>query len=293
MKKLLFVVGMMMLCIPIQSKLYAQANVKKPKIAVMNFVNATGRMDYDYLQQSIPENIITTFSRSPNVIIIERSILASIISELELAQSGIVDESTAAKVGNALGADGVITGSCTMFGDQLRMNARLIDVQTIQVEFSKQVSGTDAETLIDELAAQLLMQITPDAAEKARLLDERERKIKSLESQMKSPLLAGAGGFILPVLGHAYVGGTFNIIRGLAYTTGPVFVVLGISLNIDEPGEHSPPILIGLGICLVSSIDAIVTVSNRNKKIRDRGLKIGFEPGADRKSAYLALTYRF
>ena len=274
------------------TNLYAQTQQKNPKIAVMDFVNASGRSEYNYLQRSISENIITTFANSRYVTVVERARLITVMNELKLGLTGLVDESTAAKVGHALGADGIIVGSFTILGDQLRINARLIDVQTIRVEFAKQVTGTNIASLVDEISDLLLIEITPDQSEKNELLKQRNNRINQFQSQFKSPGIAAIGGFLLPIAGHAYVGGNASVIRGIIYTgCGTALMALGIAWDLGDDGLH--PFLTGVGINLVSSIDAGISASNHNKRIRTKGFSLNLNPNPMNKTYLMTLSYKF
>ena len=271
---------------------YAQNLQKNPKIAVMDFINVSGRAKYDYLQRSISENIITTFAESRNVILVERARLRSALNELKLGLTGLVDESTAAKVGSALGADGIIVGSYTILGDQLRINARLIDVQTIQAVFAKQVSGTNLVSLIDEISDILLIEITPNQFEKAELLRKGSIREKQLQSRFKNPGIAAVGSLLIPIAGHAYAGGNANIMRGVIYTgVGTSLLTIGIISGLGDDGLI--PFLIGAGIHLASAVDAGISANRNNNKIRTEGLRLGLNPDPENKSYYLSLSYTF
>jgi hypothetical protein len=77
---------------------------------------------------------------------------------MQLAQTGIVDEQMAVQVGKAVGADAVIVGSFLQIGDVIRINARLINVETSEIIVAEQVSGkpgTELFDLMDQTAASM------------------------------------------------------------------------------------------------------------------------------------------
>lgn len=292
MKRLVSIVCAVTSGILIILPVFACAQTEKPTIAVMDFANESGRSEYDYLQGSISENIITTIAQSQNVTVVERARLMAALNELKLGQTGLVDASAAAEVGNALGADGIIVGSLTILGNEFRLNARLIDVETIQVKYAKQVAGTNISSIVDRMSDLLLMEITPDLSEKQALLVKLKLRDDLFKSQLKSPGTAAIGGFLIPIVGHAYVGGSGNIIRGVLYTiASPTLIIIGATAQTDDtlPGM----LIAAAGVHLVSAVDAALSASSNNKKIRTGGVKLGLYPNPVNKSFTLSLSYRF
>ena len=52
------------------------------------------------------------------------------MKELELSQSGIIDTSEAKKIGKIAGATAIVTGSVVKIKDYMRLDARIIDVES-------------------------------------------------------------------------------------------------------------------------------------------------------------------
>ncbi|WP_168161531.1 FlgO family outer membrane protein [Ectothiorhodospira sp. BSL-9] len=82
----------------------------------------------------VDELVLSFFSMPDNQLsIIERSQLDRIFSELELSLSGAVDVNTTQELGRVHGVDTLLVGTLSTIGDDLRVNARLIDTETAQV----------------------------------------------------------------------------------------------------------------------------------------------------------------
>ena len=82
----------------------------------------------------VDELVLNLFSLPGNQLsIIERSQLDRIFSELELSLSGAVDANTTKELGRVHGVETLLVGTLTNLGDDLRVNARLIDTETAQV----------------------------------------------------------------------------------------------------------------------------------------------------------------
>lgn len=82
----------------------------------------------------VDELVLSLFRLPDNQLsIIERSQLDRIFSELELSLSGAVDVNTTQELGRVHGVDTLLVGTLSNFGEDLRVNARLIDTETAQV----------------------------------------------------------------------------------------------------------------------------------------------------------------
>lgn len=82
----------------------------------------------------VDELVLSLFSLPDNQLsIIERSQLDRIFSELELSLSGAVDVNTTQELGRVHGVDTLLVGTLSNFGEDLRVNARLIDTETARV----------------------------------------------------------------------------------------------------------------------------------------------------------------
>ena len=102
-------------------------------IAVMPFTNLTGQKEYDWLSTGIGEVFTTKLGSLPCFNLVERIKISEILKEMELGQTGLIDENTAPQVGKMLGAEGLVTGSFQIVGQAIRMDARLLDVETGRV----------------------------------------------------------------------------------------------------------------------------------------------------------------
>ena len=90
---------------------------EKPSIAVLPFDNLSGDPDQDYIADGITENIITGLSQIPEMFVISRNSAFTYKGKpVKIKQ-----------VSEELGVRFVLEGSIQKEGDQLRVNAQLID----------------------------------------------------------------------------------------------------------------------------------------------------------------------
>jgi|GEM_PF-5275399 TolB-like protein len=103
---------------------------EKVKIGILEFQSLNEEAKKDNLGKIISEMLTTSFVNSEAFKIIEREQLQKIIKEFKLSQSGIIDTSHAKQIGKMAGADAIVTGSVTKIGNDLRLDARIIDVES-------------------------------------------------------------------------------------------------------------------------------------------------------------------
>jgi len=114
------------------SKLQKEQSVKiyvpKKTIAVMDF-SLIG-MKSSSIEKFALEDMTTKFVQSGQYIVVERTKLDTILQEQKLADSGLLDEQSASKVGKLVSADIILTGTFAKRGKQWKVNLRLVDVTT-------------------------------------------------------------------------------------------------------------------------------------------------------------------
>jgi len=106
-----------------------QSNNKK-KIAVIEFSNLNrGVTEFG---QFLAEELITQLFlvNVGKFDVVERQQLQKIIDEHQLGSSGILDGAAMGKIGKLLGVDAIVSGSITDLGNSVKINARLIAVDT-------------------------------------------------------------------------------------------------------------------------------------------------------------------
>ena len=102
----------------------------KNKIAIVEFSYFTEKTTA--LDKLLTERVATKLYLSSNdkFRIIERMLLDKILEEHELEYSGLLEPSKSQRIGKILGIDAIVTGTIAKDGDNLVVNARLIDFET-------------------------------------------------------------------------------------------------------------------------------------------------------------------
>lgn len=129
---------------------HAQA---RPRIAVMNFQNNSQWSWWgDQLGGAAADEIITQLVKGNKFSVIERQQLQAILQEQHLGQSGLTNPATAAKVGQLLGAQLIMTGSITQFS----IERTQLGVRGIGGAYSKAESKLDVR-VIDTSTGEILL----------------------------------------------------------------------------------------------------------------------------------------
>ena len=92
------------------------------------------------LGQILSSKIMETIKKRGDYVVVERERLLRVLEELHLGTTGPVDEATRLKVGKIVGARWMIFGGYLVIGDQMRLDLRLVEVETGKIR--KAVSRT-------------------------------------------------------------------------------------------------------------------------------------------------------
>lgn len=104
---------------------------QKRRIAVVEFVDLKGNTS-DF-GRYLAEELITRLFQTGKIKVIERQLLNKVVAEQKLSLTGVIEPSSAQKLGKLLGVDAICAGSVSDLGKTLKINARLIDTETGEV----------------------------------------------------------------------------------------------------------------------------------------------------------------
>lgn len=93
------------------------------KIAIIPFTMNSDR-DLTFLQEGIMDMLISRLAWKGEVELIEKAVVKKAVAQYQ----GPVDRARALEIGKVLGADYVITGSLTVFGESVSIDAKILDV---------------------------------------------------------------------------------------------------------------------------------------------------------------------
>ncbi len=137
------------------------------RVAVMPFVNASSDASLDPLGTGLQAMLTTDLASTNALQLVERARLGEIQTELALAQSSAIDPTTAAKIGKLAGATHLLAGAFTVVGKTMRLDARLIEVDSgLVFVTSKHEGDKDAffeleKALVNDIVQALKVTVPP------------------------------------------------------------------------------------------------------------------------------------
>jgi len=127
-------------------------------MAVAYFDNHTGQDQLEGLSKGLADMLLTDLSVAKELTLVERERLNDILAEMKLGESEVIDAKTAQKMGKLLGADLILTGGISAVEPTLRIDARIITVETGEILATAKADGPSAEffTVEADLVRRLL-----------------------------------------------------------------------------------------------------------------------------------------
>jgi tetratricopeptide (TPR) repeat protein len=138
------------------------------RLVVMPFQNLSRQPEDEWLADSFSENLTVALAQAPSLQVIERSQIHLVLQEQAFAQSALADTESAPALGKLMGARKMLLGNYQKVGDQLLINARVIDVSTglVEAQSALQLEGklADLFQIQRRLSSQVLQRLaTPTA----------------------------------------------------------------------------------------------------------------------------------
>lgn len=127
-------------------------------IAVMGFSDTSADKQAEGFNRALQEMLTTDLSTSRDVRVVERTQLEEVLQELKLGKTEFLDQASAARVGKGLGAQAILTGSLWIRDGTMRIDARLVHVETGEIILPEKIVGA-ADSFLDlekELATKIV-----------------------------------------------------------------------------------------------------------------------------------------
>lgn len=128
-------------------KIYA-ANQRKQRLVVASFTYNNHLTEFSI---SLQEKLITALVHQ-GLKVVERSQLEKVLMEQQLSYSGLVDLNSAQQIGKLLSAAAMILGTITDEGNEVAVNARLVEVGTADIVTAAEVELAKTPVVVKGLA---------------------------------------------------------------------------------------------------------------------------------------------
>jgi len=141
----LFALSLLVLCL-FRAEV-AVAAEPLPTVAVLYFDYTGKDQELEVLRKGLAQMLISDLSGTDTIRVVERDRLEDILTELKLQGSGKIDPKSAAKLGKLLGAKYLVVGGYFDLQGALRVDARIVDVETGRVVKSFGTNGKPGDFL--------------------------------------------------------------------------------------------------------------------------------------------------
>ncbi|HJZ12079.1 MAG TPA: protein kinase, partial [Acidobacteriota bacterium] len=159
-----------------------QSVVNAASIAVLPFVNKTGKQDMEWVESAAGDLLITGLSNSGNLRVVTSDRIFQTLQDLKIGQEMNAQEIK--KVAEILDTDFLIQGSFTQAGSIFRADVKMIDIKTQGDPVHLKVTGAKEEDvfpMIDQLALQIQQNLQMDRAAPASVSPVPLATLKAFE----------------------------------------------------------------------------------------------------------------
>jgi TolB-like protein len=149
-----------------------KAAAKAPVVAVLPFKTLNKEEAHQHYGEGASDAIVNKIVNDKALKVVEESHLDKAVARLARNQTGLFSEDSALAVGEMVDARFIVVGSVQLVGDQktgqIKVNARVLEVETRQLLVSESVFGPVAAAFqqYDEVAARLVSKMTAHLAQR-------------------------------------------------------------------------------------------------------------------------------
>lgn len=166
--------------------LHSQSNI--PTITISYFDNTSKNQKFKAFSKGLADMLVSDLSKIKLFNLVEREKYENLVNEINLGKSEYIDKTTAQKMGKLLGAQYILTGAFISITPEIRIDAKLIEVETGRIVMTSQVSGKDSEIfkLENDLANQLISSFEENKIDSRIPLKNIQMKLSFYEQYSKS-----------------------------------------------------------------------------------------------------------
>jgi TolB-like protein len=156
------------------------AKIPNNTIAILYFENKGQKADLNPLQKGLAEMVITDLAKVKKLKVVERIRLHELMQELNLAETDMVDQRTAPRLGKLLGAYRLVKGSFfELTGDKINIDAFVARTRTGELDVTTNISGSMKDFF--RMEKDLVFKIIADL--KITLTDEEREAILEIPTE--------------------------------------------------------------------------------------------------------------
>jgi TolB-like protein len=124
-------------------------------VAVWELEDLTTEGQLAHSGELLAAQIADTIGKLGKYVVVERSRLVRILEEQHLSSSSLADRQTQLRLGELIGVRFMVFGGYQLFGEKVRIDIRLVDVETGKIVKSvmRIADSSDLQTLLDAAKA--------------------------------------------------------------------------------------------------------------------------------------------
>jgi TolB-like protein len=127
---------------------------QRPRLAVFDFDDKTPRAQTDY-GEIIAEFFHSSVFHTKRFRVVEREQIKKVLQEQNFGSSDMADQSKAIVIGKILNVELILIGSVAKLGNEYKINARIVNVQTGETAAAAPTCSANREEDIDSVVTQM------------------------------------------------------------------------------------------------------------------------------------------
>jgi tetratricopeptide (TPR) repeat protein len=152
----------------------------KHSIAVIGFQNQTGDGAYDYLQEAIPNLLITSLEQSKYLSVMTWERMKDVLRQAGHEDSVIVDSDLGFEICRRDGVDNIVLGSFIKAGEMFATDVKVLDVQTKALLKSASSQGQGVGSILEKQIGELSREIARGVGLSVRKTEASRTRIADL-----------------------------------------------------------------------------------------------------------------
>jgi len=149
----------------------------KTSVAVINFENQTGDKAYDYLQEAIPNLLITSLEQSKYLQVMTWERMHDLVKQIGKHDVEIIDKDLGFELCRMDGVSAIVLGSFIKAGDVFATDVKVLDVETKELLKSASSKGEGVGSILERQIGELSRDIS-------RGVGISERKIEAIQPRI-------------------------------------------------------------------------------------------------------------
>ena len=158
-------------------------------LAIPYFKNNAENSEYAWLSEALADMLTTDIAATKKIWVVNRLDLKEVLEEQKLSLSGMVSDASMINLGNLSGASLILTGSFTIYDDQIRIDAKVFNTETGTSQGAASTMGSVQDIFILEkkLAVQVLEALSLPISEddKINLFQIASGNLKAVENNYR------------------------------------------------------------------------------------------------------------